>query len=87
MRDINLASLRRNVGVIFQEPLLFNRSIADNLRIGDPDASDDDLERACERAQALDFIVRQAGSTRCVGERGGRCPAASGSGCRSPGRC
>ena len=32
IRDVKLASLRRNIGVIFQEPLLFNRSIAENLR-------------------------------------------------------
>jgi ATP-binding cassette subfamily B protein len=71
IRDIKLASLRRNVGVIFQESLLFNRSIAENLRIGNPDASDDDLMRACERAQALDFIERHAGGLDAiVGERG-----------------
>ncbi len=71
IRDIKLASLRRNVGVIFQEPLLFNRSIAENLRVGNPDASDQDLRRACERAQALDFIERHDGGLDAiVGERG-----------------
>jgi ATP-binding cassette, subfamily B, beta-glucan exporter len=71
IRDIKLASLRRNVGVIFQESLLFNRSIAENLRVGNPDASDDELMRACERAQALDFIERhEGGLDAIVGERG-----------------
>ncbi len=61
IRDAKLASLRRNIGVIFQEPLLFNRSIAENLRVGNPDATDDDILKACERAQALDFIERHEG--------------------------
>ena len=39
MRDMKVAALRRNIGVVFQEGLLFNRSIADNLRIGKPDAT------------------------------------------------
>jgi ATP-binding cassette subfamily B protein len=68
---VKLASLRRNIGVIFQEPLLFNRSIAENLRVGNPDATDEDILKACERAQALDFIQRHEGGLNAiVGERG-----------------
>ena len=71
IRGVKLTSLRRNIGVIFQEPLLFNRSIAENLRVGDPDATDEDILRACERAQALDFIKRhEGGLSAMVGERG-----------------
>ncbi len=71
IRTIKLKSLRRNVGVIFQEPLLFNRSIAENLRIGNPDATDAEILKACERAQALDFILRHEGGLAAnVGERG-----------------
>jgi ATP-binding cassette, subfamily B, beta-glucan exporter len=71
IRDVKLASLRRNIGVIFQEPLLFNRSIAENLRVGNPDATDKDILKACERAQALDFIQRHEGGLNAiVGERG-----------------
>ena len=71
IRDVKLASLRRNIGVIFQEPLLFNRSIAENLRVGSPDATDDDIRKACERAQALEFIERhEDGLNAIVGERG-----------------
>ncbi len=71
IRDVKLASLRRNVGVIFQEPLLFNRSIADNLRVGNPDATNEDIRDACRRAQALDFIERnEQGLDAMVGERG-----------------
>jgi ATP-binding cassette, subfamily B, beta-glucan exporter len=71
VRDVRLASLCRNIGVIFQEPLLFNRSIAENLRVGSPDATDEDIRKACERAQALDFIERhESGLNAIVGERG-----------------
>src|SRR5450631_551392 len=40
VRGLTLTALRRNIGVVFQEALLFNRSIADNLRVGKPDATD-----------------------------------------------
>jgi ATP-binding cassette subfamily B protein len=71
IRDIRLSALRRQIGVVFQEPLLFNRSIADNLRVGNPDATDDQIREACERAQALDFIERHEGGLNAmVGERG-----------------
>ena len=43
IRDIKLAALRRNIGVVFQEALLFNRSIAENLRVGKPDATDEEM--------------------------------------------
>ncbi len=58
IRAMTLASLRRNIGVVFQEALLFNRSIAENLRVGKPDATDDELRAAAAGAQALDFIER-----------------------------
>jgi glucan exporter ATP-binding protein len=71
IRGIKLAALRRNIGVVFQEALLFDRSIAENLRVGKPDATDDELREATSRAQALDFIEaseQKFGSG--VGERG-----------------
>jgi ATP-binding cassette subfamily B protein len=71
IRQFQLTALRRNIGVVFQEPLLFNRSIADNLRIGAPTASDAELRNACARAQALDFIEQQPdGFNTLIGERG-----------------
>jgi glucan exporter ATP-binding protein len=71
IRGVKLTSLRHNIGVIFQEPLLFNRSIAENLRVGDPDATDEGILKACERAQALEFIERHEGGLNAiVGERG-----------------
>ncbi|UTD27499.1 glucan ABC transporter ATP-binding protein/ permease [Bradyrhizobium sp. WD16] len=58
IRGMTLTALRRNIGVVFQEALLFNRSIAENLRVGKPDATDAELREAAARAQALDFIER-----------------------------
>lgn len=71
IRGLTLASLRRNIGVVFQEALLFNRSLADNLRVGKPDATDEEMRTAAQRAQALDFIERadQKFDTN-AGERG-----------------
>jgi len=71
IRDICLASLRRNIGVVFQEPMLFARSIRENLQVGRPEASDEEMIQALERAQALEFINRQAeGLDTSIGERG-----------------
>jgi glucan exporter ATP-binding protein len=71
LRDVTLESLRRSIGVVFQESLLFNRSIRENLRIGRPDAGDEELERACRLADAHEFIIRQPqGYDTVVGERG-----------------
>src|SRR5579871_573619 len=71
VRGLTLTALRRNIGVVFQEPLLFNRSIAENLRVGKPDATDEELRLAAARAQALEFIDRaNHGLDTNVGERG-----------------
>jgi ATP-binding cassette subfamily B protein len=71
IRHFKLAALRRNIGVVFQEALLFNRSIADNLRVGKADATEDEMRDAVRRAQALDFIERKfEGFNDRVGERG-----------------
>jgi glucan exporter ATP-binding protein len=71
LRDVTLESLRQSIGVVFQESMLFNRSIRENLRIGHPDASDEQIERACRLADAHEFIMRQPyGYDTIVGERG-----------------
>jgi glucan exporter ATP-binding protein len=71
LRDIKLAALRRNIGVVFQEVLLLNRSIAENLLVGKPDATEDEMREALSRAQALDFVARNPqGLNASVGERG-----------------
>jgi ABC-type multidrug transport system fused ATPase/permease subunit len=57
--------------VLFQEALLFNRSIADNLRVGKPDATLEEMRIAAARAQALEFIERsEQGFDTNAGERG-----------------
>ena len=71
LRDVTLDSLRANIGVVFQESMLFYRSIADNLRVGRPEASEAELLAAARLAEAHDFILRQPeGYNTLVGERG-----------------
>ncbi|BCB17681.1 glucan ABC transporter ATP-binding protein/ permease [Bosea sp. ANAM02] len=71
IREISLLSLRRNIGVVFQEPMLFARSIRENLLVGKPDATDAEMMQALERAQAAEVMARQAdGLDTPVGERG-----------------
>ena len=71
IRALTLTGLRRNIGVVFQETLLFNRSIAENLRVGKPDATDEEMREAAARAQALEFIDRNPdGLEARIGERG-----------------
>ena len=71
IRDFTLNSLRANVGVVFQEPYLFARTIQENLRMGKPDATDAEIAKALERAQAADFVGTQPqGLQTLVGERG-----------------
>jgi ATP-binding cassette, subfamily B, beta-glucan exporter len=71
LRDVTLDSLRANIGVVFQESMLFYRSIADNLRVGRPEATEAELLTAARLAEAHDFILRQPeGYNTLVGERG-----------------
>jgi ATP-binding cassette subfamily B protein len=71
IRDMKLVALRRNIGVVFQEPMLFARSIEENLRVGKLDATDAEIALALERAQASEFVSRQVdGIKTVVGERG-----------------
>ncbi|QLH39822.1 MAG: glucan ABC transporter ATP-binding protein/ permease [Defluviicoccus sp.] len=71
IRDITLDSLRQNIGVVFQDTTMFFRTIADNLRVGRPEATDEELIAAAKLAEAHDFIVRQPrGYETRVGERG-----------------
>jgi ATP-binding cassette, subfamily B, beta-glucan exporter len=71
IRALSLTGLRRNIGVVFQETLLFNRSLAENLRVGKPDATEQEMRAAAARAQALEFIDRNPdGLEARIGERG-----------------
>jgi len=71
IREFTLASLRMNIGVVFQEPFLLARSIEDNLRLGKPDASLDEMRRALAAAEAEDFVAQQPDALLTpIGERG-----------------
>jgi ATP-binding cassette subfamily B protein len=71
LREVTLDSLRSSIGVVFQESLLFNRTIRDNLMVGREDATDAEIERACRMADAHEFIIRQPqGYDTMIGERG-----------------
>jgi glucan exporter ATP-binding protein len=71
IRNVTLDSLRGAIGIVFQDSLLFNRSIRENLLVGKPDATDAELTKACRMAEALEFIERQPnGFDTMIGERG-----------------
>ncbi len=73
IRDVTQESLRRNIGVVVQDPHLFHESIRDNLRYANPDATEADLERVCRAAQIWDTIEKLPGGLdTMVGERGYR---------------
>ncbi len=66
------ADLRRRIGVVPQQTTLFYGTIADNLRFGAPEATDDDLWAALEAAQAAEMVRSKAGGLDHVIEQGGR---------------
>ena len=71
IREVSLKSLREHIAVVFQDPGLFYRSIADNLRIGNPDATQAEIEAAAHAAEAHNFIiVKPEGYSTLVAERG-----------------
>jgi ATP-binding cassette subfamily B protein len=79
LRRLSLDCLRRNIAVVFQEPMLFARTIRENLQVGKPGASDGELWHALERAQArevveqlpegLDTLLSERGRSLSGGER------------------
>lgn len=71
VRDLTLASLRRNIGVVQQDVYLFSGTVADNLRYGRPDASEDEIVAAAKAANAHDFIMTlPEGYDTDIGQRG-----------------
>lgn len=71
VRDMDLAYLRSNVGVVTQESYLFNGTIRENLLYAKPDATDAELERACQIANIHSYIASQPeGYETVVGNRG-----------------
>lgn len=73
IQDIRLEDLRGQIGLVHQEPTLFNVTIAENIRYGKPDATFDEVIRAAIAAEAHEFIVAKPdGYDTKVGERGGK---------------
>jgi len=71
VRDLSLASLRRQVGVVQQDIYLFSGTVADNLRYGRPDATDEDVIAAAQAANAHAFITNlPQGYDTDIGQRG-----------------
>lgn len=71
VRQLQLKSLRRNVGLMFDEPILFSASVAENIAYGRPGAPREEIERAARQAGAHEFITRLAqGYETVIGERG-----------------
>ncbi len=71
VRDVTLDSLRRNIGVVFEDSFLFSDSVRNNIAYGRPDATDTEVERAARNAGAHDFIMAlPEGYDTVVGERG-----------------
>ena len=91
LRQLDLASWQKQLGVVSQDTFLFNATIAKNIAFGSPSASRRDIEEAAMMAQASGFIeALPQGYDTPVGERGVRLSgsaAANANACRWPGRC
>ncbi len=73
LRQVRQADLRANIALVSQEPVLFNESILENIRLGRPAATDAEVRAAARLAGAFEFIEAQPeGFLTKVGERGGR---------------
>ena len=73
IRELSIASLRRQIAIVTQDPILFNDSILNNIRYGKPDASQQEIISAAKSAYAYDFIMNfPKGLDTSVGELGGR---------------
>ena len=72
VRDYDLTELRDKIGVVMQKAVLFQGTIAENLRWGKPDATDEELWHAIEVAQAMDVVEGKEGKLDYMIEQGGR---------------
>jgi ABC-type multidrug transport system fused ATPase/permease subunit len=71
VRDVTLASLRREIGVIPQDPFLFSTTVHENISFGRPEMTDAEIERVARLAQAHEFVERlPQGYETVIGERG-----------------
>jgi len=58
LKSINLRNYRQQIGYVGQEPVLFNTSVRENLLMGKPDATEDEIMEALKAANAYDFIMQ-----------------------------
>jgi len=73
IKEYSLESLRSQMSIVTQEPILFNDSIADNIKLGKPDACDEEVVQAAKVANAHDFIMqKEYGYETNIGDRGGK---------------
>ncbi len=73
LRDLDPNELRRQIGFVPQDPIIFSADVRHNIRLGNPDASDTEVYAAAERASARDFIDRLPnGFDTFLGEKGAR---------------
>ncbi|MCK9480545.1 MAG: ABC transporter ATP-binding protein/permease [Bacteroidia bacterium] len=73
IKDVSIFSLRKLIGSVNQESILFNDSILNNLKIGNQEASEEQLYEALRMANALDFVKqKEAGLDEIIGERGSK---------------
>jgi ABC-type multidrug transport system fused ATPase/permease subunit len=71
IRDVRLDDLRREIGIVSQDPFLFSTSVRDNIAFGATAATDEEVERAARMAQAHEFVVElPQGYDTVIGERG-----------------
>ncbi len=71
LREFDIASVRKAMGIVSQDTFLFNHTIRYNIAYGRPDASDEEILMAARRANAYEFIVRMpAGLDTTIGDRG-----------------
>jgi ATP-binding cassette subfamily B protein len=71
VRDLTLTSLRREIGIVAQDPFLFSATVRENIAFGRPDATGEEVERAAQLAQAAEFVAALPdGYDTVIGERG-----------------
>jgi ATP-binding cassette subfamily B protein len=71
VRELRLASLRRSIGIVAQDPFLFSATVRENIAFGAPDAGEEEVVRAARLAQAHEFIEELPnGYDTVIGERG-----------------
>jgi ATP-binding cassette, subfamily B, bacterial MsbA len=73
IKDYSLHSLRQQISIVTQEPILFNDTIAANIALGKPEATDEEIIAAAKIANAYDFIIKKEGGfNSTIGDRGSK---------------